>query len=210
MKTNFKFNQKVRDIDENTSEYIRVSLDCTPAEKAWCKQNWGTSLSQLNQEYLDFIGLDKEGNNMSILNSDLDDWSPGNPPDEQYQHLEALFNSATTEIKELNYALTIIKKFCADNGFDLSPLLGRHVKQISEMTREEIMELNKGVTERQSVKTANNSVKASMPTYEDQIGSYEESQKDIPIGKTDLKSWAAIFILKNEIELLKRQQKEEV
>jgi hypothetical protein len=87
--------------------------------------------------------------------------------DHQITVLYIQLNTASDEIKELNLALSVIKKFCADNGLDLSPLIGHQRKQISEMTKAEIIELNKGVTERQASKVAKSADATPMPNEEE-------------------------------------------
>lgn len=61
-KDKFEFNQLIKDNDDDTSLYIRVAPKCNEQEKELCVQNAGISLDKLGQEYLDFIGVDKDGN----------------------------------------------------------------------------------------------------------------------------------------------------
>jgi hypothetical protein len=140
---------------------------------------------------------------MSILNDDFDNYGLKH----NSVQLQELLNDAEKEIKELNQTLGLLKNFCAANNLDLTPLVGATLvskppKRISEMTKEELIEANKAVIERQSTKVAKSPDVTPMPTYDELSKAYEEGLKNWPLNALDTNTLAAIFLLRSEIERL--------
>ena len=70
--------------------------------------------------------------------------------------------------QELATIMKAIEQFCVDNNMEMEGLLTKYLpKQIKNMTKEELVELSKAVTERQKNRVAMSKDVAPMPTFEE-------------------------------------------
>lgn len=74
-------------------------------------------------------------------------------------------------------AKAAMEQFCSENGMDLDALVDQFKQKHKQMTREELIERNKAVTERQKGKIARSAETQPMPTQEEFEKLAEESVK---------------------------------